>query len=773
MKELKKKPREMRPTPPSPEIIIKFREGGSLTEKRGRLYAEHLSLKRFYHTLGSVKGAQVRRSFSMEEGLIRELKTRASRHLKRPIPSLNLFARVRLLEEVDIEALVKKLSGDPEIEFACVAGIPAPPPQTPDFTGQQEYQDPAPDGVDASYAWFFPGGDGTDVQICDCEYGFNSTHEDLPGVVVVSNLDGNLTQYDYHGTAVLGELVARPDAHGVTGISHGATAMFASESGGHRTDCINDAIAALNPGDILVLEMQTGNPYKPAEYDPDIHAAITTAVGSGIVVVAAAGNGYINLTTTTNANGDYIWDPASVDYDDSGAIIVGAGGSTSNANPHSKLNFSNYGDRVTCQGWGEDVVTTGTTSAGVANLYDGGPNAEYTDTFNGTSSATPIVAGVVACLQGAALEAFGAPLTPATVRSLLADPTNGTPQADSPAFPTTTYPIGPLPDVGRVLRAAGIYADVYMRDNVADTGTEPYMGGILCWSPDIIARKSPAASPSVDFGPTTWGNANLGEKIEFGQDNYIYVRMHNRGNAPDDVTVSIYWTNAAGFLHPSTWNLLDTLTVNNVLPGGYRVEGPVIWPAADVPTVGHYCLIGVVNSARDPITIPGAFSTVGEYLDFVRNHNNICYRNIDVEDVVFGAPVPPFTFLLCGLPEKAAHFRMEVRHNLPKDANIEVEVAKPIPRFERMEEIKGKQGLLRRLEPKTVFQLKEHRPLIVDKIHLKQKGKVPVKIQIKMPKDIRPGEYLIYADQYLGNAHLGRVNYMLRVHKAKQKKKNL
>ena len=55
---------------------------------------------------------------------------------------------------------------------------------------------------------------------------------------------------------------------------------------------------------------------------------------------------------------------------------------------------------------------------------------------------------------------------------------------------------------------------------------------------------------------------------------------------------------------------------------------------------------------------------------------------------------------------------------------------------------------------------------------LKQKGKVQVKIQIKMPKDIPSGEYLIYADQYLGKAHLGRVNYMLRVHKAKQKKKN-
>ncbi len=768
MEEKEKEQRAKRPAPLPPEIIIKFREGGPLEEKEGRLYAEHLSLERFHRTLESVKGAQVRRSFRMETSRLREMQTQASRRLKRVLPNLTLFVRVRLTEEADVEALVKQFADDPEVEYACVAGVPAPPPQTPDYTGQQDYEDPAPDGVDAPYAWFFPDGDGNSVQVCDCEYGFNSNHEDLPPVVVVSNLDGDLSAWEDHGTAVLGELGAIADVKGVTGICHGAAMMFASESGGHRLDCINDAVAALNPGDVLVLEMQTGPAaYKPAEYDPDIHAAVSTAVGFGIVVVAAAGNGGIDLTTTANANGDFIWDPASPDYDDSGAIIVGAGGSTSNANPHSRLNFSNHGARVNCQGWGEDVVTTG-----YGDLYNGGPNAMYTDSFGGTSSATPIVAGVVACLQGAALQALGAPLTPAMVRALLADPANGTPQADSPLYPAATYPIGPLPDLRRVLRTAGIYPDVYMRDNVADTGTEPYMGGVLCWSPDIIARKSAVANPSVTFGPTTWGDANLGEKIEFGQDNYIYVRMHNRGNAPDDVTISVYWTNASGFLHPSTWNLLGTLTVNNVLPGEYRVDGPVIWPAAQVPTVGHYCLIGVVNSARDPITIPGAFSTVTDYLDFVRNHNNICYRNIDVEDVLPGAPVPPYAFLLRGLPEKAAHFRLEVRHRLPRGAKAEVEVAKRLPRFEDIEEIEAKPFPIRYLAPRALFLLKDHRPLIVDEILLKRNAAVPVEIRINLPDDVPAGEYLVHADQYLGDAHLGRVNYMLRIGKRQLKRKS-
>ena len=748
------------PTIHNPEIIVKFREGGTLEDKNGHLHAEHISLQRFKHTLDSIQGMHARRSFDMPQARLQEMQARARRHLKRPIPSMDLFVRVRVPEDVDVDALVKTFAKDPDVEYACMAGIQAPPPQTPDFTTQQDYQDMAPDGVDASFAWLMPGGDGTGIQICDCEYGFNTTHEDLPGVTVVSNRDGSLTAFQDHGTAVLGELVANRDTEGVTGISPGATMLFASESGGNRVDCINDAIAALNPGDILQLEMQTGSPYRPAESDPDIHAAVTTAVGFGIVVIAAAGNGNANLNSTTNQLGQFIWNPASADYDDSGAIIVGAGASSNNMDPHSRLGFSDYGDRITCQGWGQDVVTTG-----YGSLYNGGVNAEYTDSFNGTSSATPIIAGVVSCLQGAATQALGAPLSPSTIRALLSNPANGTPQADSAAYPAATYPIGPLPDLRRVLRAAGIFADVYMRDNIADTGAEPYMGAVLCWSPDIIARNNLVTDPDTTFGAATWGDANLGENIEFGQDNFIYARMQNRGNVPDDVTVSLYWTQAAGFLHPSTWNLLGTLNVNNILPGEHAVAGPLVWPSAQIPSVGHYCMIGVVNSARDPITIPGSFATVSSYLDFVRNHNNICYRNMEVVNAVPGTPLPPYTFLLRGLLEKTERFRLEIRHQLPKHAAIEIELAKPLERFERMLEVEGKHGPIKRLAPNTQIQMKGMRPLIIDDILLKRNDAVPVKMHIQIPKDTPQGEYLIYADQYLGRTHLGRVNYLVRVGK--------
>ena len=52
----------------------------------------------------------------------------------------------------------------------------------------QLYLDPAPGGVDARYAWTWPGGGGAGVSIIDCEWGWRFDHEDLTadqgGVVV-------------------------------------------------------------------------------------------------------------------------------------------------------------------------------------------------------------------------------------------------------------------------------------------------------------------------------------------------------------------------------------------------------------------------------------------------------------------------------------------------------------------------------------------------------------------------------------------------------------
>ena len=102
---------------------------------------------------------------------------------------------------------------------------------------------------------------------------------------------------------------------------------------------------------------------------------------------------------------------------DSGAIIVGAGAPGTAVNARSKLGFSSYGSRVDLQGWGSSVVTTGYGN----QFSDPNPadvTRDYTNTFGGTSGASPIVAGAAVSLQGVAKELFGTPLLPFQLRKV-------------------------------------------------------------------------------------------------------------------------------------------------------------------------------------------------------------------------------------------------------------------------------------------------------------------------------------------------------------------
>ena len=147
---------------------------------------------------------------------------------------------------------------------------------------------------------------------------------------------------------------------------------------------------------------------------------------------------------------------------DSGAIVVGAGvpptnhvdfdgfgaGLPSYASlgvPRSRIFFSNYGKIVNVQGWGWHV-----TSLGYGDAQGGSSeNTWYTLRFSGTSSASPIVTGAVACLQGRAKAKNGAPMTPKKVRDILI--ATGTKQQAGPGVPLTQN-IGPLPNLVEAMK---------------------------------------------------------------------------------------------------------------------------------------------------------------------------------------------------------------------------------------------------------------------------------------------------------------------------------
>jgi subtilisin family serine protease len=181
----------------------------------------------------------------------------------------------------------------------------------------------------------------------------------------------------------------------------------------------------------------------------DVYSAIRAATEKGVTVVEAAGNGDQDFQAAVYSGSNL--------RKDAGAIVVGAGVPPTNyydfnddpsvryttmGVPRSRAWFSNYGKIVNVQGWGEHVTTLG-----YGDAQGGAANRLYTHRFSGTSSASPIVTGAVACLQGMAKRG-GSPFTPAEVRALLVR--TGTPQADDPLRPRSQH-IGPLPNLVKAI----------------------------------------------------------------------------------------------------------------------------------------------------------------------------------------------------------------------------------------------------------------------------------------------------------------------------------
>lgn len=339
------------------------------------------------------------------------------------------------------------------------------PPATADFTARQGYLGPAPAGIDAQYAWTVPGGRGGGVRVIDCEWGWRFTHEDLlvnQGGVVI----GTASTDTNHGTAVLGEISGDANAYGITGIAPDATVYGAAFSMA-TSAVIQQAADRLGRGDLILLEIHRPGPratgagqqgYIAVEWWPDDYLAIRYAVNRGVIVVEAAGNGAQNLDDPvydTPAAGFPAWwrNPFRRSPLDSGAIIAGAGAPPPGTHgrdwgpDRSRLDFSNYGNCVDAQGWGREV-----TSTGYGDLQGG--SAEdlwYTDQFSGTSSASPIVVGALACVQGALRGAGRVTLSPGRARDMLRS--TGSPQQDAPGRPRTQR-IGARPSLRQLITLA-------------------------------------------------------------------------------------------------------------------------------------------------------------------------------------------------------------------------------------------------------------------------------------------------------------------------------
>lgn len=213
---------------------------------------------------------------------------------------------------------------------------------------------------------------GSGVKVAVLDTGIDASHPDLNvkgGVSFVSGEPSGLTDGNGHGTHVAGTVAALNNTAGVLGVAYNAelyAVKVLSASGSGTLSGIAQGIEWAIANDMDVINMSLGG----STGSTALEQASDNAYASGIVVVAAAGN------SGSKGKRNTIGYPAKY----SSVIAVGAVDSNNN-----RASFSSVGSELEVMAPGVSILSTT-------------PGNSYSS-FNGTSMASPHVAGAAALIK--------------------------------------------------------------------------------------------------------------------------------------------------------------------------------------------------------------------------------------------------------------------------------------------------------------------------------------------------------------------------------------
>jgi carboxypeptidase T len=245
-------------------------------------------------------------------------------------------------------------------------------------------------------------------------------------------------------------------------------------------------------------------------------------------------------------------------------------------------------------------------------------------------------------------------------------------------------------------------ADVYIKDNVDDTGQVPYQG--VFWdNSDIFVRQND-------------DNTLAYQQARQGQTNYVYVRVTNIGPSKTrDVRVAARAVRYPGteFVYPSDWTVVDanhlepTAIVNtfsNIAIGGFVIAKFSLSPSQVDQLWGwqsggwHPCLLAQVVGCNDYVSPAGVH---------VWEDNNLAQRNISILSAVANEIVS-FAFLVGNVRNLADTVQLAIdRKELPEAAELLVDPFDRLQRFDIVQpkepEISRKFTLLDRARMEATF----------------------------------------------------------------------
>lgn len=672
------------------------------------------------------------RDYSRErtEALIKGLESGAATSRLPPLHSLTAYWRVDLRpfpeRVLDVVAAFNAL---PEVDLAyreLTATDPASGGQV--FAEDQGYLEDAPAGISAGWAWKALAEAALTqstsalpkLTVCDLEQAWRPDHLDLEALKVPEPFYGanraSLKEENapgHHGTAVLGQLAAADNVKGAAADygrfvlsshfkSKNETEAPKSElhpfagTNGHVAAAIVGALVThldnpkpLELGDVLLLEVQRG--LRPTEIDAADFDAIRLASARGVIVVEAAGNGGFNLDAGLDPDTGRSFRRGDSRFRDSGAIFVGASRA---AVPHDRALFSNYGSRLDCFAWGEAV-----TSCGYGDLAGKVVTDYYTNTFSGTSSASPIIAAAAALVQALHHGTTGQRLEPLAMRALLSDPATGTRQG-----PKVAGFIGVMPDLKAITRGRlALVPDVTMRRHVGDDGSRPGPDEEVSSSPDILLWNGDSLKAAERFGEGPRANTPAPgtpldpAKLSLATGYSLYVRLRNRGGSGGGTTqVRLFACPATTLITPELWTPMGSLDVG-IPPQGdtLEVSKPYDWvkalkanlafagalpPQVPPQPLSFLAVLQpaqpIANSfgydARTGLPPGGSYFDWAEFRRFLRGPG-VAWRNAHAIAVKPGESVA-LRFLIAGTPDHSRHFDFEIVQRLPEKAQVRITV---------------------------------------------------------------------------------------------------
>jgi serine protease len=337
----------------------------------------------------------------------------------------------------DVADVVAEFRADPQVAYVVPDRLNTPKadPNDTEYAKQWDLFETTA-GMNVPGAWPVSTGTGVTVAVIDTGY---VAHTDLaanivggydfiadtavsvdgdgrdsnpadPGDYYAANECGSgipASNSSWHGTHVAGTIAAvTNNSKGVAGIAYGAKispVRVLGKCGGYDSDII-DAITWASGGTVSgvpansnvakVINMSLGG---DGACSTATQSAITAAVNRGTTVVVAAGNENDNVANHSPGNCNNV-------------VSVAATSRTG-----AKASYSNYGSLVDISAPGGQT-STGTANGILSTLNSGTktPSSESYQYYQGTSMATPHIAGLVALMKSA-----NSALTPAQIESAI------------------------------------------------------------------------------------------------------------------------------------------------------------------------------------------------------------------------------------------------------------------------------------------------------------------------------------------------------------------